>query len=78
MTIYVKDPATSSAVRELAQLRGVSLTEAVRHAVESALRAERRKTLPQRLDAIAQELNKYPRSGKEADKAFYDSLSGED
>ena len=71
MTIYVKDPATSSAVRELAQLRGVSLTEAVRHAVESALRAERRKTLPQRLDAIA-------RSGKEADKAFYDSLSGED
>lgn len=54
------------------------MTEAVRHAVESALRAERRKTLPQRLDAIAQELNKYPRSGKEADKAFYDSLSGED
>lgn len=77
MTIYVKDPATSSAVRELAALRGVSLTEAVRQAVENALRVERRKTLPQRLDAIAKDLSRYPKTGREADKAFYDSLSGE-
>ena len=78
MSIYIKDSATDEAVRKLAGLRGVSLTEAIREAVEKALREERRKTLPDRLDAIARDLQKYPKTGLEADKSFYDALSGEE
>ena len=77
MTFYVKDPATDKAVRKLAKLRGKSLTETIREAVESELQKERRKTLPQRLDAIAQQLLTHPKTGLEADKAFFDELSGD-
>jgi antitoxin VapB len=77
MTIYIKDATTDEAARKLAELRGVSLSEAIRDAVEKALREERRRTLPMRLDAIAKGLQKYPRTGLEADKAFYDELSGD-
>jgi hypothetical protein len=37
----IKDPAVHAAAVELARRRGVSLTEAVRHAVDEALAAER-------------------------------------
>lgn len=77
MTFYIKDPATDKAVRRLAKLRGKTLTDTIREAVENELRKERRGTLPQRLDAIAQRLSKFPRSGLEADKAFFDELSGD-
>ena len=77
MTFYVKDPATDKAVRRLAKLKNKTLTETIREAVEKELRKERRGTLPQRLDAIAQRLSKFPRSGLEADKAFFDELSGD-
>ncbi len=77
MTFYVKDPATDEAVRRLAKLKNKTLTETIREAVEKELRKERRGTLPQRLDAIAQRLSKFPRSGLEADKAFFDELSGD-
>jgi antitoxin VapB len=77
MTFYVKDPATDRAVRRLAKIRGKTLTETIREAVEGELRKARRETLPQRLDAIAQQLGKHPKTGLEADKAFFDDLSGE-
>ncbi|MGQ0486127.1 MAG: type II toxin-antitoxin system VapB family antitoxin [Hyphomicrobiales bacterium] len=77
MTFYVKDPATDKAVRKLAKLKNTTLTEAIRRAVETELLKERRKTLPRRLDAIAQRLRKYPRTGLDADKAFFDDLSGD-
>jgi len=77
MTFYVKDPTTDEAVRQLAKLKGKTLTETIREAVENELRRERRKSLPQRLDEIAQRLRKYPRTGLEADKAFFDELSGD-
>ena len=77
MTFYVKDPATDRAVRRLAKIKGKTLTETIREAVESELQRERRETLPQRLNAIAQQLSKYPKTGLEADKAFFDELSGD-
>jgi antitoxin VapB len=77
MAFYVKDPATDKAVRRLAKLKGKTLTDTIREAVENELRKERRGTLPQRLDAIAQRLRKFPLSGLEADKAFFDELSGD-
>lgn len=39
----IKDPRIHAAARELAQRRGVSMTEAVRQAVDEALAAERAK-----------------------------------
>jgi antitoxin VapB len=77
MSFYVKDPTTDKAVRELAKLKGTSMTEAIRQAVEKELNREWRKTLPQRLEALAQEFAKLPRSGLKADKAFFDELSGD-
>ena len=77
MTIYIKDPATDRAVRELAELRSVSLTEAIREAVEAQLkqeRADRAKTRDEKLQEIQDAFAAMPKSGLKADKEFYDSL----
>lgn len=74
MTIYVKDEATSKAVRKLAKRDGITLTEAIRKAVTAELNAK----APNDKDAAIRELQRklasYPRTGKKADKAFFDSL----
>lgn len=80
MTIYIKDPATDRAVRKLAKLRGVSLTEAIRLAVKQALDEVRPRTPADRLKsirAIQDEFARMPKSGLKADKAFFDELSGD-
>lgn len=77
MTFYVKDPATDKAVRRLAKIRGKTLTETIREAVENELRMERRETLLERIKPIQDRLATFPRTGLEADKAFYDELSGD-
>jgi antitoxin VapB len=80
MTIYLKDEATSKAVRKLARLRGTTLTEAVRSAVADALAKQNEsKRSTKVLDALRKlqvEIAKYPRTGLKADKAFFDELSG--
>lgn len=78
MTIYIKDVATDRAVRELAELRCISLTEAIRFAVEAQLaaeRTERAKTREEKLNEIQEAFAAMPKSGLKADKEFYDSLS---
>ena len=70
MSFYVKDPATDRAVRRLAKLKGKTLTETIREAVEKEYAATDRRPLRERL-------KKYPRTGLAADKAFYDGLSGD-
>ncbi len=81
MTIYLKDEATSKAVRKLAKLRGTTLTDAVRSAVTEALAAEarpnRRKKVFDELAALRAEFGKRPNTGLKADKAFFDELSGD-
>ena len=42
MTFYAKDPATDKAVRKLAKLKGKTLTETIREAVEYALAEQTR------------------------------------
>jgi len=76
MAFHIKDPTTDAAVRKLAAERGVSLTAAVRDAVEKELN-RRRRPLKERVEEIICELEKYPRTGLEADKAFFDELSGD-
>ena len=80
MTIYLKDEATSNAVRKLAKLRGTTLTEAVRFAVAVALEKEsepeRRKKVMDAIRAAQDEFAKFEKTGLKADKAFFDELSG--
>lgn len=78
MTFYVKDPATDKAVRRLAKLKGKTLTETIREAVESEYRrAKDGRSIAEKLDELAERMQKYPRSGLKADKAFFDELSGD-
>lgn len=81
MSIYIKDPATDKAVRELARLRGVSLTEAIREAVEQKIgeeRAQQDQDFLKKIHELQVRLASYPPSGNKVDKAFYDWLSGEE
>jgi len=78
MTFYVKDPTTDKAVRRLAKLKGKTLTETIREAVENEYkRSKKAKSISEKLDELAERLRKYPRTGLEADKAFFDELSGD-
>lgn len=78
MTFYVKDPATDKAVRRLAKLKNKTLTETIREAVENEYR-EIKGTPPlrERIRRIQDRLAQFPPTGLEADKAFYDDLSGD-
>lgn len=78
MAFSVKDEATDRAVRRLAKLRKVGLTEAIRMAVENELRhSGGEASLVQRLKAIGDRYARYKKTGKKADKAFFDDLGGQ-
>lgn len=78
MPLYIKNPATTALVDELARRRGVTKQEAVRQAVQSELdRLPERRSFAERVAKFHAENPLPPRSGLEADKAFYDDLSGE-
>ncbi len=78
MTFYVKDPATDKAVRRLAKLKGKTLTETIREAVEKEYRdAKAIPSLRERIKPIQDRIAARPATGLEADKAFYDDLSGQ-
>lgn len=78
MPFHIRDPETDALARELAQLRGVGLTEAVREAVRKDLQDRKEaeeEPLRVRLRRLADEVAKYPKTGLKADKAFFDELS---
>ncbi len=80
MTFYVKDPATDKAVRKLAKLKGKTLTETIREAVEFAFAEQTREkklTFLERIKPIQDRIAARGKTGLEADKAFYDELSGQ-
>ena len=78
MAFYVKDPATDKAVRRLAKIKGKTLTDTIREAVEKEYaNTKASKSVAEKLDALAERFGKFPRSGLEADKAFFDDLSGD-
>ncbi len=78
MTFYVKDPATDKAVRRLAKIKGMTLTDTIREAVEKEYaNSKATKSVAEKLDALAERFSKFPRSGLAADKAFFDDLSGD-
>ena len=75
MPLYIKNPATTALVDELARRRGVTKQEAVRQAELDRLPG--RRSFAERVATFHAENALPPRSGLEADKAFYDDLSGE-
>jgi antitoxin VapB len=79
MAFHVRDPETDAAVRKLAKMRGIGITEAVREAVEEALdKDEKKLSLWERTADIRAEIASWPKTGLKADKAFFDSLSDEE
>lgn len=75
--LSIRDAVTDHLVRQLAKQKGLSLTKAVRLAVENELRrAEEAIPLHQRLRPLQDRIAARPATGFETDKAFYDELSG--
>jgi len=79
VAFHVRDPVTDRLVRKLAARRGVGITEAIRDAAQRELEREEQKlSLWERTADIRAEIRSWPETGLKADKAFFDSLSGED
>jgi antitoxin VapB len=73
MPLHIKDEAATEAVRKLARVRNLSLTEAVRMACEEALeRDDRARPIAERLADIHARVRAATRTGQKADKAFFD------
>ncbi len=78
MPLYIKDETTTRLVNELARRRGITKQKAVQLAVEAELRrAEQATPLRERLERLWEAHPLPSPTGKAADKAFYDDLSGE-
>ena len=78
MAFSVKDEATDAAVRRLARFKKKSLTETIREAVENEYsRTKAEVPLVDRLSRLSERYRAYPLTGLEADKAFFDDLSGD-
>jgi antitoxin VapB len=75
--LYIKDDETAALVAQLAQLYGLSKQGAVRMAVEAALdKAAERIPVEARLRKFWSENPLPSPTGKRANKAFFDDLSG--
>ena len=78
MPLYIKDDATAELVARLAKKRGVSKQDAVRLAVQAELdRIAEEIPLRERIAAWRREHPMPSPTGRKADKAFFDDLSGE-
>ena len=78
MPLHIKDEAATQAVRRLARIRNLTLTAAVRVACEEALdRDERARPVAERLAEVHARVRAARRTGRKADKAFFDREWGE-
>jgi antitoxin VapB len=77
--LQIRNQRVVQLAEKLAAIRRSTKTEAVRQALENELgRIEGGQTLEERLRPIQDRIAQRPATGLEADKAFYDDLSGED
>lgn len=78
MAFHIRDPEADRAVRELAARKGLSLTDAVKQAVQNELlQMDQNVPFLERIRDLQQRVAAYPKTGLKADKAFYDELSGD-
>jgi antitoxin VapB len=77
MAFHIRDKETDALVRELARKEKVGLKDAVKGAVMDKLETLSAKpSLHERLSEIADEIARAPKTGKKADRKFFDDLSG--
>lgn len=79
MAVHIRDHATDAAVRKLARVKGKTLTETIREAVEHEYAAiSATPSLIDRLQSVQALFLALKRpGGQPADKAFFDELSGQ-
>ena len=78
MPFHVRDRETDTLVRRLARIKGVGLTETIKQAVLRELTLEAEAVpLRDRIAALRAEVLAHPATGLNADKAFFDELSGD-
>ena len=78
MAFHIRDPETDRLARELARLQGNGITGAVKSALEAKLAEEQRKVpLMERIKDITDEIAAAPKTGLQADKAFFDDMWGQ-
>ncbi len=78
MPLYIKDEITTQLVNELARQRGTTKQDAVKLAVQAELeRTAQPVSIKEKLLKFWAEHPLPPPTGKVADKAFFDDLSGE-
>jgi antitoxin VapB len=81
-SLYIKKPETNELAREVAELLGVTKTDAVHDALA---RRKRELTAQTRADSLLAKLDAWraahplpPPTGRKSDKAFFDELWGEE
>ncbi len=78
MPLNIRNEQVNRLAEKLAAQKRVNKTEAVRIALENELRrASEALPLWERLKPLRERIAAYPDSGLEADKAFFDDLSGD-
>jgi antitoxin VapB len=79
MAYSIKDPETDRIIRELAKAKGKPILDSIREARKNELARERAKIpLWDRLQPLVKRVADAPKTGLQADKAFFDDLSGDD
>ncbi len=77
-TLQIRNARVAELATKPAAMRKSSKTDAVRRALENELaRIESAKPLAERLRPLLDRIAGRPATGLEADKAFYDDLSGD-
>ena len=75
--LQIRSEHVNKLAAKLALIKNTTKTDAVREALENELaRIEGSMSLADRLRPIRERIAKRPATGLEADKAFYDALSG--
>jgi antitoxin VapB len=78
MPLNIRSDEVDKLAAKLARRKGVTKTEAVKVALQNELRRmEEAVPLWDRLASLRRKIAAYPDTGLEADKAFFDELSGE-
>ena len=78
MRMNIRNEEVNELATLLAERTRSTKTEAVRQALRHELeRLDKPASLWERLKPLRDRVQSYPRSGLEADKAFYDELSGD-
>jgi antitoxin VapB len=78
MPLNIRSDEVNALAEKLAGQRRVTKTEAVRQALQEAVQRENDNVpFMERIKVIQARFAAYPKTGLEADKAFYDSLNDE-